>query len=44
MESMLGRKFEPQFPVKLLEKDLAYAVTTAGGDASTPTISSRVIP
>jgi 3-hydroxyisobutyrate dehydrogenase len=39
-ESMLTGNFETQFPVKLLEKDLAYTVRTAGGDAAAPTVSA----
>ena len=39
-ESMLTGNFEPQFPVRLLEKDLGYTLKTAGGDASMPTVSA----
>jgi 3-hydroxyisobutyrate dehydrogenase len=39
-ESMLTGNFETQFPVKLLEKDLGYAVQTGGGEASMPTVSA----
>ena len=39
-KSMLIANFEPQFPVKLLEKDLGYTVATAGGDAAAPTVSA----
>jgi len=39
-ESMLTGNFEPQFPVKLLEKDLGYTVQTGGGEASMPTVSA----
>jgi 3-hydroxyisobutyrate dehydrogenase len=37
-ESMLGRRFQPEFPLKLLAKDLGYALKTAGDDASMPTV------
>jgi 3-hydroxyisobutyrate dehydrogenase len=39
-ESMLTSKFEPLFPVRLLEKDLGYTVQTGGGEASMPTVSA----
>jgi 3-hydroxyisobutyrate dehydrogenase len=39
-QSMLTGKFEPQFPVRLLEKDLGYTVQTGGGDASMPSVSA----
>ena len=39
-ESMLRSDFEPLFPVRLLEKDLGYAVQTGGGEASMPTVSA----
>jgi 3-hydroxyisobutyrate dehydrogenase len=39
-KSMLACDFATQFPVKLLEKDLAYAVKTAGGNGLTPTVSA----
>jgi len=39
-ESMLTGNFEPQFPVRLLEKDLGYTVQTGGGEASMPTVSA----
>jgi len=38
--SMLTGNFEPQFPVRLLEKDLGYTVQTGGGEASMPTVSA----
>jgi 3-hydroxyisobutyrate dehydrogenase len=37
---MLSGKFEPQFPIKLILKDLTYTVKTAGEDASVPTVSA----
>jgi 3-hydroxyisobutyrate dehydrogenase len=39
-ESMLSGNFETKFPINLLEKDLAYTVKTAGGDAAVPTVSA----
>jgi len=39
-ESMLSGNFETKFPIRLLEKDLAYTVKTAGGDAEVPTVSA----
>ena len=39
-ESMLSGNFEAHFPIKLLEKDLGYAVKTAGGIASVPIASA----
>jgi 3-hydroxyisobutyrate dehydrogenase len=39
-ESMLSGNFETHFPIKLLAKDLGYAVKTSGGDASVPTVSA----
>jgi len=39
-DSMLTGNFEPQFPVRLLEKDLGYTVQTGGGEASMPTVSA----
>jgi 3-hydroxyisobutyrate dehydrogenase-like beta-hydroxyacid dehydrogenase len=39
-ESMLSSRFETLFPVRLLEKDLDYAVQTGGGEASMPTVSA----
>ncbi len=39
-ESMLTDNFETHFPVRLLEKDLGYAVQTEGGEASMPTVSA----
>jgi len=39
-ESMLSGDFETKFPIKLLEKDLAYTVKTAGGDVEVPTVSA----
>jgi 3-hydroxyisobutyrate dehydrogenase len=39
-KSMLTGNFETQFPVRLLEKDLGYAVQTGGGEASMPTVSA----
>ena len=39
-ESMLTGNFEPQFPIRLLEKDLSYMVMTAGEGTSTPTVSA----
>jgi 3-hydroxyisobutyrate dehydrogenase len=39
-ESMLTGNFEPQFPVRLLEKDLNYTVQTGGGETSMPTVSA----
>lgn len=40
MTSMLSGSFEPQFPVRLLEKDLNYTVKTGGGNVSMPTASA----
>ena len=39
-QSMLTGNFEPQFPVRLLEKDLGYTVQTGGGAAAMPTVSA----
>src|SRR6516165_5175496 len=39
-ESMLTDKFETQFPVRLLEKDLGYTVQTGVGEASMPAVSA----
>ncbi len=35
-ERMLGDQHDPQFPVRLVEKDLRYVVSVAGGPASAP--------
>src|ERR1700761_8450315 len=38
--SMLAGKFEPQFPVELIEKDFGYVIEAAGSPAVVPTISA----
>lgn len=38
--SMLSGKFEPQFPVELIEKDFGYAIAAASSPAAVPTIAA----
>ncbi len=38
--SMLAGKFEPQFPVELIEKDFGYVIEAAGSLAAVPTIAA----
>ncbi|MFZ6648835.1 NAD(P)-dependent oxidoreductase [Undibacterium sp. TJN25] len=37
---MLSRNFEPQFPIKLMEKDLGYTLQIAKSEAAAPTITA----
>lgn len=38
--SMLAEKFDPQFPVELIEKDFGYVIEAAGSSATVPTIAA----